>query len=50
LFAALDFSVAPDGTWWFLEANANGLWAWLQERTGLPISDTIAPLLIEEGT
>jgi hypothetical protein len=50
LFAALDFSVAPDGTWWFLEANANGLWAWLQERTGLPISDTIAPLLIEEDT
>lgn len=26
LFAAFDFSVAQDGTWWFLEANPNGLW------------------------
>lgn len=49
LFAALDFSVEPDGTWWLLEANPNGLWAWLQERTNLPISTTIAELLIGEG-
>ncbi|HET9254676.1 MAG TPA: ATP-grasp ribosomal peptide maturase [Pseudonocardiaceae bacterium] len=50
LFAALDFAVETDGAWWFLEANANGLWAWLQERTGLPISDAIAALLVEEDT
>jgi glutathione synthase/RimK-type ligase-like ATP-grasp enzyme len=49
LFAALDFSVDLDDTWWFLEANPNGLWAWLQERTGLPIASTIAELLVEEG-
>ncbi|MGQ0776394.1 MAG: hypothetical protein ACT4NY_18540 [Pseudonocardiales bacterium] len=48
LFAAFDFSVAQDGGWWFLEANPNGLWAWLQERTGLPIAAAIAELLIEE--
>jgi glutathione synthase/RimK-type ligase-like ATP-grasp enzyme len=49
LFAAFDFSVARDGTWWFLEANPNGLWAWLQERTELPIAGTIAELLIEKS-
>ncbi|MCA1676665.1 MAG: ATP-grasp ribosomal peptide maturase, partial [Actinobacteria bacterium] len=29
-FAALDFVVAPDNEWVFLEANPNGQWAWLQ--------------------
>jgi len=50
IFAAFDFSVAQDGTWWFLEANPNGLWAWLQDRTELPIATTIAELLMEELT
>jgi ATP-grasp ribosomal peptide maturase len=50
LFAAFDFSVARDGRWWFLEADPNGLWAWLQERTGLPIATTIAEILMEEST
>jgi glutathione synthase/RimK-type ligase-like ATP-grasp enzyme len=49
LFAAFDFSVDHDGTWWFLEANPNGLWAWLQERVGLPIAKTIAELLAKEA-
>lgn len=48
LFAAFDFSVDQEGEWWFLEANPNGLWAWLQERTGLPIATAIAELLIKE--
>lgn len=48
LFAAFDFSVTQDGTWWFLEANPNGLWAWLQEQTGLPIAAEIAELLMEK--
>jgi ATP-grasp ribosomal peptide maturase len=49
LFAAFDFSVAQDGTWWFLEANPNGLWAWLEERTGLAIGTAIAETLISEA-
>lgn len=50
LFAAFDFSVAQDGRWWFLEANPNGLWAWLQERTGLSIATAIAEMLMEESS
>ncbi|MFC9688176.1 ATP-grasp ribosomal peptide maturase [Kribbella sp. NPDC056951] len=30
-FGVLDFVVEPDGTWNFLEINANGQWAWLPE-------------------
>jgi ATP-grasp ribosomal peptide maturase len=44
-FGALDFVVGPDGSWTFLEINANGQWAWLQEHTGLPIASAIADAL-----
>lgn len=50
LFAAFDFSVAQDGTWWFLEANPNGLWAWLEETVGVPVAAAIAELLAREDT
>ncbi|MGH3824464.1 MAG: MvdC/MvdD family ATP grasp protein [Pseudonocardiaceae bacterium] len=50
LFAAFDFSVAQDGAWWFLEANPNGLWAWLEEAVGIPVAATIAELLAKEIT
>jgi hypothetical protein len=45
-YAAFDFSVTPDGAWWFLEANASGQWEWLQEETGLPIAEAIADELM----
>jgi ATP-grasp ribosomal peptide maturase len=44
-FGALDFVVAPDGEWWFLECNPNGQWAWIEEATGLPIAAAIADAL-----
>jgi glutathione synthase/RimK-type ligase-like ATP-grasp enzyme len=47
-FGALDFVVAPDGQWWFLEINANGQWAWIEDETNLPISHALADAL--EGT
>lgn len=50
LFAAFDFSVAKNGTWWFLEANPNGLWAWLEEAAGIPVAAAIAELLAKEDT
>ena len=28
-FSASDFLVDRDGTWWFLETNPNGQWAWI---------------------
>ncbi|MFC4912279.1 MvdC/MvdD family ATP grasp protein [Actinomadura gamaensis] len=40
-----DFAVTDDGAWWFLECGPGAQWAWLQERTGAPISDAIADTL-----
>lgn len=44
-FGALDFVVAPDGAWWFLECNPNGQWGWIEDETGLPIAAAIADAL-----
>ena len=41
-FGAFDFSVTPDGRWWFLECNPAGQWGWIAEETGLPIAEAIA--------
>jgi len=48
LHGAFDFSVTDDGSWWFLEINPNGAWAWIAEETGLPIADALADLLAAE--
>lgn len=48
-FAAFDFSVARDSKWWFLEANPNGLWAWIEERANVPIAPAIADFIVEGG-
>ncbi len=47
-FAAFDFAVDNDGTWWFLEANPGGQYGWIEQHTGLPISEAIAELLAHE--
>ncbi|WP_250306369.1 ATP-grasp ribosomal peptide maturase [Streptomyces sp. A 4/2] len=44
-FGAFDFAVTVDGTWWFLECNPNGQWAWLEAAAALPITTAIADLL-----
>lgn len=44
-FGALDFAVAPDCQWWFLECNPNGQWAWIEDETGIPISGALADAL-----
>lgn len=44
-FAAFDFVVRPDGGWVFLEANAGGQYGWIEQHTGLPVSDAVAELL-----
>jgi hypothetical protein len=33
-----------------LEANPNGLWAWLEEAAGIPVAAAIAELLAKEDT
>lgn len=40
-YGALDFIVTPDEEWVFLEINCMGQWLWIEQLTGLPISDAI---------
>jgi hypothetical protein len=46
VFGAFDFSVTPDGRWWFLECNPAGQWGWIAEEIGLPIAEAIADELV----
>lgn len=48
-YAAFDFVVDRDGTWWFLEVNPKGQWGWIQDATGAPIADALAAVL-EKGS
>jgi glutathione synthase/RimK-type ligase-like ATP-grasp enzyme len=45
-FAGIDLIVTPDGETVFLEVNAAGQWAWLEQATRLPISAAVAERLI----
>jgi ATP-grasp ribosomal peptide maturase len=47
-FAALDFTVTPEGQWTFLEVNPNGQWAWIEDATGQPIAAAIATALSKD--
>ncbi|MFE0462269.1 ATP-grasp ribosomal peptide maturase [Kitasatospora sp. NPDC058965] len=42
VFGAFDFAVGRDGTWYFLECNPNGQWAWQPPRLTRPIAHAIA--------
>ena len=44
-FGAIDLIVTPQNEWAFLEINPNGQWLWLEELTGLPITDAVVALL-----
>jgi glutathione synthase/RimK-type ligase-like ATP-grasp enzyme len=43
-FGGIDLALDTQGTYWFLEINANGEWGWLQAR-GLPIASALADVL-----
>jgi hypothetical protein len=46
-FGAIDMIVTPDDDYVFLEVNAsNSAFLWVQEKTGMPITEAIADLLI----
>lgn len=47
-FGCVDMIVTPDDEYVFLEINPNGAWLWVEKRTGLPIGDAIADLLISK--
>lgn len=40
-FSAIDFVQDDAGEYWFLEANPNGQWAWIETRTGHPIASAL---------
>jgi glutathione synthase/RimK-type ligase-like ATP-grasp enzyme len=40
-FGAIDLIRDRSGDFWFLEINPNGQWAWIERRTGLPITAAI---------
>lgn len=48
-FGAIDMILTPDGDYVFLEINPNGQWGWIEELAGLPISRSIAELLVQKG-
>lgn len=41
----IDMIVTPKGEHIFLECNSNGYWIWIEELTGLPITQTVCDLL-----
>jgi glutathione synthase/RimK-type ligase-like ATP-grasp enzyme len=45
-FGAFDFVVDKDGSLYFLEVNPNGQWYWLEDLTGVLISDAIVDILM----
>lgn len=49
-FGAIDMVVTPDGRYVFLEVNPNGQWAWVEDLTGMPISEALVELLAGRQT
>jgi glutathione synthase/RimK-type ligase-like ATP-grasp enzyme len=45
VYGAIDMIRTPDHRYVFLEVNPSGQWLWVEEKTGLPISQTLADLL-----
>lgn len=48
IYGAFDFAVTGDGTWYFLECNPNGQWAWQPAETTAAIAHALADQL-EKG-
>ncbi|WP_297767810.1 hypothetical protein [uncultured Roseovarius sp.] len=46
-FAAVDLIEDRDGKFWFLEANPNGQWAWLEQVEGVSIASALVDALVK---
>jgi hypothetical protein len=44
-YGAIDLIVAPDGRHVFVEINPNGQYLWIEDATGLPITEAVCELL-----
>lgn len=40
-YSSMDLIEDPEGTFWFLELNPNGQWAWIEQFAGHPIRDSL---------
>jgi glutathione synthase/RimK-type ligase-like ATP-grasp enzyme len=49
-YGAIDMIVTPDGRYVFIEINPSGQYMWIEQVTGLPITDAICDLLISGKT
>lgn len=49
IYGALDFIVTKDGRWVFLEVNPMGQFLWIEDLTGLPITNAISDWLIKNS-
>ncbi len=49
-YGAIDMVLTPDDRYVFLEINPNGQFLWVEQATGLPISDAMCDLLIAART
>lgn len=48
-YGALDFIVDKNNEWYFLEINPMGQWLWIEDLTGIKISDAISNWLITKA-
>lgn len=48
-FGAIDLICDQEDNYWFLEINPNGQWAWIENRTDLPIASAIVNELVAFG-
>jgi glutathione synthase/RimK-type ligase-like ATP-grasp enzyme len=49
-YGAIDIILTPDGRHVFLELNPSGEFFWLERSPGLPISEAIADVLVDQAT
>jgi hypothetical protein len=49
VYGTIDLIVTPDNRYVFLELNSAGEYSWIEELTGLPISEAIADYLLGEA-
>lgn len=47
-YGAIDMRLTPNGDYVFLEINPSGQWLFVEQRTGLPITDALAGLLMRK--
>lgn len=48
-FGAIDMILTPEGDYVFLEINPNGQWAWIEQRTGAAMTQSLVDLLVAGG-